>query len=149
MIQPSAKCREALFAASTAEEVAAALAADGIEATTEEAESLLAEIKAHPEAADAELSAEELAAVAGGYDRDWLRDGCVATSGFGGCPCWSNDWCEWLSVTYDNKPWAPCEECGGRTIKLNHKYYKCLKCGYVGRIGQTVNSQNVGPIGSY
>ena len=50
-------------------------------------------------AEDAELSAEELEAVAGGADRDWLTDGCAATVEPGSW-CGSNDWGFIWSVTY-------------------------------------------------
>ena len=135
MAELSEKVREALMAATTAQEAATALAAGGIEATEEEAQKALAEVKARTKVEDEELSADELAAVAGGSDRDWLTQGCAATVEPGSW-CWSNDECYAASVTYDNPPTrVKCPNCGGQLYMLNHNKFfatrkkKCAKCG--------------------
>ena len=59
------------------------------------------------------ISVEELEAVSGGADRDYLKDGCAATVEADSW-CGSNDSCSIWSVTYDNKPTKlKCPDCGG------------------------------------
>ena len=59
------------------------------------------EISSHRK--DKELSLDELEAVSGGADRDWLTSGCAATVEPGSW-CDSNDMCHVWDVTYDHIP---------------------------------------------
>ena len=81
-----------------------------------------------------EISDEELDAVSGGADRDWLKDGCSATVEPGSW-CWSDDFCYTWDTTYDHDPCGKCPKCGG--IMYIDKNYgnrmymeKCKSCGY-------------------
>ena len=117
------------MSARNAEELAAILKDAGEEISPEEAAELFKRMKAQKE-----LSLDELEAVAGGADRDWLKDGCAATVE-PGSSCWGTDACSWAPVTYDNKPEATCEKCRDYMILtkndgFNH-YYTCVKCGHV------------------
>ena len=87
-----------------------------------------------------ELSPDELEAVSGGVDRDWLTDGCAATVE-PGSDCWGTDYCVWLPVTYEHKPVdSICPVCGtylylaevnyGRTFSGETYRYRCKTCGY-------------------
>ena len=95
-----------------------------------------------PEKDGTNLSADELEAVSGGADRDWLTDGCAATVEPGSW-CGTNDKCVKIYVTYDHAPEKDkCPECGafmyiyhthlvyagGNAKAFN--YYRCPKCGY-------------------
>ena len=66
-----------LLQARSAEEVAALLREAGVDVQL--AERLWAELTHKREADSEELSPDELEAVSGGADRDWLKDGCAAT----------------------------------------------------------------------
>ena len=88
------------------------------------AENLWKEIEKFQNADSKKLDLDELDAVSGGADRDWVNDGCAATCEWTSW-CWSNDYCELMEVTYDNY-WAKCPN------GEEHLYYgkKCVKCGY-------------------
>ena len=84
-----------------------------------------------------EVSPEELEAVTGGADRDYLKEGCAATVE-AGSKCWTNDACEIWSVTYDNCPTKlKCPDCGGMLCLWDNKWdsltycprYNCANCG--------------------
>lgn len=95
-----------------------------------------------PEKDGTNLSTDELEAVSGGADRDWLTDGCAATVEPGSW-CGTNDRCVAFSVTYDHEPQKEkCPKCGafmyiyhtqyvyaGSETKV-FDYYRCPKCGY-------------------
>ena len=70
------------------------------------------------------LDLEELDAVSGGADRDWVKDGCAATCEVGSW-CSSNDYCVIWDVTYDNF-WATCPD-GHEHVFEN---CVCVRCGY-------------------
>ena len=85
-----------------------------------------------------EFSAEELEAVSGGVDRDWLEVGCAATVEPGSW-CGSNDYCYCVDVTYVNTPNKRCPYCGGWQILqdivefrvpgvIEEKEYWCSVC---------------------
>ena len=82
------------------------------------------EISKHRHADAEKLDLEELDAVSGGADRDWVKDGCAATVEIGSW-CWSNDHCVAFDVTYDNL-WATCPD--GKP----HEFVdcRCVRCGY-------------------
>ena len=89
-----------------------------------DAERLWQEIEKHHSAQNEKLDLEELDAVAGGADRDWVKDGCAAT-----CEedswCWSNDRCDIWDVTYE-RFWSTCPD-GHEHVYDNGK---CIRCGY-------------------
>ena len=131
--------KEKLLAAQSAEEVAVLLKADGQEATAEEAARLWEEIKTDRELDTKELSLDELAAISGGEDRDWLRDGCAA-SVEGGSDCFGTDLCGLWPVTYKHAPTRrKCTDCGGILYSNGTTgggffeelvyHYKCVSCG--------------------
>ena len=124
----SAKGRKALLAATTADEAAAALSAEGVEATAEDAERVLAEVRAHAKGAEGELSADELAAITGGADRDWITDGCAYTTEVHKY-CIANDACTLLWVTYEHRPYGYCNYCGGVTFNCGSFQMECTRCG--------------------
>ncbi|WP_034451095.1 hypothetical protein [Butyrivibrio sp. AE2032] len=121
-----------LIEAKSLDEVKELLKTSGQDISAEAAERLFKEIGTHK--TGSELSAEELEAISGGADRDWLTDGCAATVEYGSS-CWSDDACHSREVTYLHKP--------GRylcpTCKINlyisesttkREVYKCPRCGY-------------------
>ena len=69
------------------------------------------------------LDLEELGAVAGGFGRDWQKEGCAATCEWDTW-CWSNDYCNMFEVTYQNY-YATCPD-GQEHDYRNHK---CIRCG--------------------
>ena len=85
---------------------------------------------------DFELSADELEAINGGTDRDYLVSGCAATVEVGST-CASNDACAACEVSYENKPVKICKKCGG---KMRHPHllefgagvvgWVCMECDY-------------------
>ena len=131
-----------LLAAQSAEEVAALVKADGQEITAEEAEHIFK--KAQEKKADKELSLDELDAVSGGEDRDWVLDGCAATVEYGS-HCGSNDMCYKIDVTYDHEPTSYlCPNCGQHMYHHEKEYtgnlgsgpiyknwYRCKFCGCI------------------
>ena len=127
------------LAAASAEEVMEIVRASGEEITPEEAARFFEE--AQKLKADRSLFLDELEAVSGGADRDWITDGCAATVENRSW-CGSNDKCIWFQVTYDNPPTRfNCPKCGislyasGNTNTLfatkYRKFYTCKLCGYV------------------
>ena len=102
----------------------------------EEAEQIWKEIEEHRGEGDKELDVDELEAVSGGADRNWVTDGCAATCEEGS-RCMSNDYCTLLEVTYEYFQ-DPCmgnhdyKLTGVFTRKLSHSkryIYTCTKCG--------------------
>jgi len=132
--------REKLLTAGSAEEVAEILKADGQEITPEDAAHLWEEIKKGKEQDGKELSLDELEAVSGGADRNWVTEGCAATVEYGSW-CGSNDRCVHFEVTYDFEPTSTlCPNCGKNmylqnTIKHSstefEEQYRCKFCGCI------------------
>ena len=89
---------------------------------------------------DKELSLDELEAVSGGADRNWVTDGCAATVEYGSW-CDSNDKCIVWDVTYEFQPTGHlCPNCGKNMYQQNSislgggKYedqYRCKYCGCI------------------
>ena len=87
-----------------------------------------------------ELSLDELEAVSGGADRNWVTEGCAATVEYGSW-CGSNDKCMVLDVTYDFQPTEHlCPNCGKNMYKQNtislgknkhEDQYRCKYCGCI------------------
>ena len=123
-----------LLKAQNREEMATLLKAAGVD--SELAEQIMAELIRKREADGRELSPDELDAVSGGKDRNWLTDGCAATVEAGSW-CDTDDACGYWDVTYDNYPLKHhCLQCGGQTYcTYKGSYgtkYKCMVCGYEG-----------------
>ena len=123
--------------AASAEEVMEIIRAAGEEITAEEAASFFKAVQERK--ADKELSLDELEAVAGGEDRDWLRDGCAATVE-AGSDCYGTDMCGLFPVTYEHRPTRhKCSVCGGILYSNGSTgggffeeevyHYKCASCG--------------------
>ena len=115
-------------------EVAELLKAEGQDETL--AERIWKELGAKREQDGQALSLDELEAISGGADRDWLEDGCAATVE-PGSTCSSNDACWYWDVEYAHEPKEICQRCGGYMYK-EYRYtvlgstvdhYKCNKCG--------------------
>ena len=127
-----------LLGAENAEQAADILKEAGQTVTAEKAAQLFEKAQARKK--DKELSPDELEAVSGGADRDWLKEGCAATVEAGSW-CGTNDNCVWIDVQYDHIPVKDsCPQCGGQMyldrIEVESKakaydYCKCLRCGYV------------------
>ena len=128
-----------LLTAESAEDVAEILKANGQEIPAESAARLWEEIRREKELDGRELSLDELAAVAAGEDRDWLRDGCAATVE-GGSDCYGTDKCGLFPVTYTHAPTRHrCSDCGGILysngttgggfFEAEVYHYKCASCG--------------------
>ena len=140
MLNITNELKAKLLAAQNAEEVAELVKADGREITAEDAAKLWNEITKCRDQEGKALSPNELEAVSGGVDRDWLTDGCAATVE-PGSDCWGTDYCVWLPVTYEHKPVdSICPVCGtylylaevnyGRTFSGETYRYRCKTCGY-------------------
>ena len=123
--------------AASAEEVMEIVRAAGEEITAEEAASFFKAVQERK--ADKELSLDELEAVAGGEDRDWLRDGCAATVE-AGSDCYGTDMCGLWPVIYEHRPTRhKCSVCGGILYSNGSTgggffeeevyHYKCASCG--------------------
>ena len=129
--------KKALEAAS-AEEIMEILKAAGEEITAEEAAQFFE--KAQAKKTDKELSLDELEAVSGGADRNWVTDGCAATVEYRSW-CDSNDKCIVWDVTYEFQPTGHLCPNGGKnmyqqnTISLGgNEYedqYRCKYCGCI------------------
>ena len=118
-----------LIKAESVEQVAEIVKADGQEITAEDAEHLWQEIAQHNK--DGTLSVDELEAVSGGADRDWLINGCAATVE-AGSSCSSNDKCVWWDVTYEHAPSSnTCPSCGGKMYLSGGSTETCVTCGYI------------------
>ena len=89
-----------------------------------DAEQVWKEIENHRSNKNKKLDLNELEAVSGGFDRDWLSDGCAATCERSSW-CGSNDWCQIWDVTYDHF-WDTCPD-GKRHVFVDNK---CIRCGY-------------------
>ena len=124
--------------AASAEEVMEIVRAAGEEITAEEAKQFFETLKKSQ--ADQELSLDELEAVSGGEDRNWVTEGCAATVEYGS-HCGSNDRCIRFDVTYDFEPTSTlCPNCGKNmylqnTIKHSstefEEQYRCKFCGCI------------------
>ena len=128
--------------AASAEEIMEIIQAAGEEITAEEAEHIFK--KAQEKKADKELSLDELDAVSGGEDRDWVLDGCAATVEYGS-HCGSNDMCYKFDVTYDHEPTSYlCPNCGQHMYfhekeltahfgsgPIYKNWYRCKFCGCI------------------
>ena len=112
----------------------------------EEAEQVWKELESHRNEGDAELDLDELEAVSGGADRDWVTDGCAATCE-GDSWCMSNDFCFCSQVTYDRFN----DRCNGNhdlvftgtqlthhITRIRYKIYKCNRCGRKIKIEESV-----------
>ena len=88
-----------------------------------DAEQAWKEIERHQSTKSEKLDIDELDAVAGGADRDWIKDGCAATCEYSSW-CGSNDNCLIWSVTYDNF-WETCPD--GHPHEFDHLV--CKRCG--------------------
>ena len=88
-----------------------------------EAEQLFEKVQARK--TERELSLDELEAVSGGADRDWLTEGCanLTTTSY----CWTGlDYCDLWDVTYTHEPFAyPCRYCG-----RDNAMYQASDTGY-------------------
>ena len=128
--------RTKVMKAQSADEVADLLR----EAGTDEAlaEQIWNEMSSHKE--NEELSLDELNAVSGGADRDWIKDGCAASVEPNSW-CKSNDGCWYWDVTYSHEPAnVKCPNCGINLYVAKVRYatnpsddetcYKCKNCNY-------------------
>ena len=129
--------RGKLIRAGNMEEVRAIL---GPNAKKAEIDRAWREIEAHRPAEGLEtVDDDELAAVSGGADRDWIEDGCAATVEKGSW-CGSDDFCIWFDVTYSN--YDPCPKGGNHEWKEKRKsvlnlaqyYRQCKKCGEIKKL---------------
>ena len=115
-----------LLGAENAEQAADILKKAGQAATPEDIAHLWDEIGSYRK--DKALSPDELEAVSGGADRDWLEVGCAATVEPESW-CDSNDYCVWCDVTYSHAPYThTCPKCGAFMYvdyKYLRKFYKC------------------------
>ena len=138
MIIITKELKAKLLAAQGAAEAAALVKAGGQEITPEDAAHLWEEIKKAGKQDGKELSPDELEAISGGSDRDWLSDGCAATVDPDSL-CWSDDYCIFIDVTYDNPPAKVCPYCGGYQLFMDivefrvpgvykEKKYWCTSC---------------------
>jgi len=100
-----------------------------------DAERVWQEIEKHKSAKSEKLDLEELDSVSGGSDRDWVKDGCAATCEPGSW-CWSNDFCTFWDVTYDNF-WKTCPDGQPHDYENKGGYEKCRRCGHVYSPGNT------------
>ena len=126
------------LAAASAEEIMEIMKAAGEEITAEEAAQLFEKVQAKK--TGKELSLDEMEAVSGGADRNWVTDGCAATVEYGS-RCRSNDRCIYFDVTYDFQPTSTlCPNCGQNMYlqnTINHsstefeEQYRCKFCGCI------------------
>lgn len=140
MLNITNELKAKLLSARNAEEVTELVKAEGQEITAEEALHLWEEITKGKQQDGKELSIDELEAVSGGSDRDWVLDDCAATvEPYSWCK--SDDACVVWDVTYDNYPLDErCPTCGTLLYSKQdpyEAYYKviavrhiCKKCGY-------------------
>lgn len=136
MTQNIIELKSKLIDANSMDEVKSILRESGEDES--QAEQIWKEVCARRESE--ELSTDELAAVSGGADRDWLTDGCAATVEPGSW-CGSNDACSIWSVTYSHEPTSnKCPRCGGFLYVVRTSYgtnpsddealLKCRNCDY-------------------
>lgn len=133
MLNITKELKAKLLAAKSEEELAVLLKEAGVDRPS--AERVWAELTNKREAGGKELSLDELEAINGGADRDWLTDGCAATVEPGSW-CDSNDSCHYWDVTYDNKPTkTSCPFCGSDPMVTwtmrdsDGIYFICSNCG--------------------
>ena len=88
------------------------------------AEQVWKEMEKHRSGRADKLELDELDAVSGGADRDWVKDGCAATCEVSSW-CWSNDYCMAWETTYDNF-WATCPDGHEHVFQGD----VCTRCGY-------------------
>ena len=113
--------KEKLCNAQSLEEVETILAgSEGIDAKR-----AYEEIQRHRSDSATRLELDELEAVSGGADRDWLKDGCAATCDAHSW-CWSNDACVVWDVTYDGL-WETCPDGHEHMFAMGNI---CERCGY-------------------
>ena len=128
-----------LLAAKSAQEVAEIMKAEGREIPAEQAARYWQEIIREKKLDSMEVSPDEMGAISGGADRDWLRDGCAATVE-AGSDCWGTDLCGKWPVTYTHEPTRrKCSDCGGILYSNGTTgggffeeevyHYKCVSCG--------------------
>ena len=122
-----------LLAAKSEEELTVLLKNTGVDKPA--AERIWVELTNKCEADGKELSLDELEAISGGADRDFLKDGCAATTEPGSW-CESNDCCYIWDVTYDNEPTkTSCPFCGSDPMVTwsmrdnDGIYFICSNCG--------------------
>lgn len=138
MLNITDELKAKLLAAQSTGEVTELIKSAGQEITAEEAAVLFE--KAQEQKKNKELSVDELEAVSGGADRNWVTDGCAATVEYGSY-CGSNDRCIIWDVTYDFQPTGYlCPNCGKNMYKQNTIYhggdkyedqYRCKFCGSI------------------
>ena len=116
----SEQMKERLIAAGSLEEVKSILK----DRPEVDAKKVWQEIQNHRSSKAEKLDLNELDAVSGGADRDWVKDGCAATCEENSW-CGSNDWCNYWDVTYDNF-WSKCPD------GHEHVYEEgvCVRCGH-------------------
>ena len=145
LVEMTNEQKNELNGASSLEEVKEILCVteDDDKAFIEEAERVWKEIEEHRGEDDKELDVDELEAVSGGADRNWATDGCAATCENGSW-CSSNDYCVFVSVTYDYFQ-DPCmgnhnyvktgeivrEPRNGKARSHTYEISRCSKCGSV------------------
>ena len=145
MAEFSDELKAKLLRAQSAEEAAELLKADG--QAEADAARVWDELTRKREADGRALSPDELEAVSGGYDRNWLTEGCAATVQYGSW-CGSNDRCIFFSVTYEHElsqyicPYCKIHMYHDKDIidadlgvgrEWSVSSYKCKKCGHTER----------------
>lgn len=123
--------KEKLLNANSEKEVKSLLSGS----TEEKASEIWQEIEAYHGAMGLEkVDDDELEAVSGGEDRDWLKEGCSSTAKVGEL-CLRNDSCSLWTITYSN--FDPCPSGGihewveeKRFYEDAHQFiqYRCKKC---------------------
>ena len=136
MASLSNELKARLMKAQSAGEMAALLKDAGVDELL--AERLWAELTHWREMDGKELSPDELEAVSGGADRDYMKDGCAATVGVDS-DCYGTDACSLLPVTYSHYPTQHiCPNCGSNLCHWATEssfwsetrfYLKCPGCG--------------------
>ena len=138
MTEISNELKAKLSKAQSVEEIAGLLKADGQDEAL--AEKIWRELEAARASDGAELSLEELEAVAGGVtSRNWWTEGCAA-SVEEGSDCWGTDGgCVFHNISYYNFPKSKCPKCGGKCIcsvlyhapggRYSGDKYRCKTCG--------------------
>lgn len=135
MADMTSELKAKLLAAKNEEEAVALLKDGGID--EEMAKKMWSELTHKREENGGVLSLDELESVSGGYDRDYLKDGCAATVE-PGSDCWGTDLCGLWPVIYINNPTRRlCPYCGKhlcswKTVETTWTttyYYQCPNCG--------------------
>ena len=135
MDQNRTELEKKIVAAGSPEEIERILNDAGEKITAEEAQQLFEKVKSR--AADKEVSLDELDAVSGGYNRNWILEGCAATvecrswCWVNGSWCWSNDACSSYEVVYSRGPDKDycCPICGAVATPV-HRDYDPLPAGF-------------------